>query len=288
MSSLKLPVSAIDLVPHRNRMLLIDSLDEFDKNMGRAGLHIPGENLFIAKDGRLDSIAYVEFLAQLIAAHSGYESKLDKSDPKVGFLVGIKDFSIYESIAIGDIVDLQIKKEYEFDQINFVIGKILYKNHVIAEGTLTVWEHAGGNAELENPQEDNQPAVIQSQLSDNLFRAIVDHMILNVAILENIYDFKIAADKLSVNAQLYFSNNFIGFDGHFPGAPLLPGILMMKTGLLVSEIMVGKRLCVERVKHAKFAKSIFPKQKVDPIQINATLRHNEELCAKYSILTKIE
>jgi 3-hydroxymyristoyl/3-hydroxydecanoyl-(acyl carrier protein) dehydratase len=294
---LKLPVPAIDLVPHRNRMLLIDSLDEFSKDTGRAHLKMSDENLFIMKDSRLDSIVYVELLAQLIAAHSGYKSKLDKSDPKVGFLVGLKDLKINQSVSAGDIIDIQIKKDYEFDQITFVTGKIFHKDQVISEGTLKLWEQAGGEVQLENPQEDNQPNM-QFHITNQATRVIVERMNLNEAIVENIYDLKIQPDQTTAEAQLYFSNSFVGFDGHFPGSPLLPGILMMKTGLLISEISVGKHLCVKKVKHAKFAKSIFPGQKVnlninlkvqkDSIQINAALTHNKETCAKYSILAKDE
>ena len=297
MSDLKLPAPAIDLVPHRNRMLLIDSLDEFGKDTGRAHLKISDENLFIIKGGRLDSIVYVELLAQLIAAHSGYKSKLDESDPKVGFLVGLKDLKIYQSVSAGDIIDMQIKKDYEFDQITFVSGKILHNDKVIAEGTLKLWEQASGEIQLENPQEDNQPDM-QFHITSQPARVIVEVMNLNKAIVENLYDLKIQPDQKSAEALLYFSDSFIGFDGHFPGTPLLPGILMMKTGLLVSEIAVEKHLRVEKVKHAKFAKSIFPKQKVnldinlkeqnDTIQINAALTYNNEICSKYSILTKVE
>lgn len=295
--SLKLPVPAVELVPHRNRMLLIDSLDEFGKNTGRADLKISEENLFIVKDSTLDSIVYIELLAQLIAAHSGYEARLDVSDPKIGFLVGIKELSINKTVSAGDIIDMQIKKDYEFDQITFVTGKILHKNNIIAEGTLKLWEQPDNEVELGNPQEEKQPALQYNQLGNQAHK-IIDRMILNKAIAENIYDLKISEDQSSADALLYFSDNFIGFDGHFPDVPLLPGILMMKTGLLLSEIVVGKQLNIEKVKHAKFPKSIFPNQLVkmhikikeqdNSIIINVLLTHLNDTCAKYTVLTKLE
>jgi 3-hydroxyacyl-[acyl-carrier-protein] dehydratase len=295
--SLKLPIAAIDLVPHRNRMLLIDHLDEFGKDTGRAYLQISDNNLFIKKNSTLDSIVYTELLAQLIAAHSGYESKLNKSDPKMGFLVGIKDFNIHKTVSVGDMIDMHIKKDYEFDQINFVTGEILLDKKVIAEGTLKLWEQPGNNKDFGSPKEENLPNR-KFQLSDNPGKIIIDSMVLNKAILTNLYDLVISKDYTSVDGQLYFSDDFIGFDGHFPGKPLLPGIVMMKTGVLISEIVLGKHLQVEKIKHAKFAKSIFPKQKVNlnvkfknqdnTIQINIILTQNEETCAKYTILVKTE
>ncbi|HES60160.1 MAG TPA: hypothetical protein ENO18_07000, partial [Caldithrix sp.] len=122
MSNLKLPAPAIDLVPHRNRMLLIDSLDEFSRDRGRGHLQISDKNLFIKNNGRLDAVVYIELLAQLIAAHSGYEAQLNNSISKIGFLVGLKDLKFYQFVSAGDIIDMHIKKDYEFDKISYVCG----------------------------------------------------------------------------------------------------------------------------------------------------------------------
>ncbi len=297
MSDLRLPAPAIDLVPHRNRMLLIDKLDEFSKNTGRAYLKISNKSLFIKNDGRLDSIVYAELLAQLIAAHSGYESKLDNAAPKVGFLVGLKDLYFHQSVLAGELIDMQIKKDYEFDQITYVSGKIFHDNALIAEGTLKLWEQSAGNFEPVFLKIDNQP-IKKYLLTEQSANEIVNKMELNKAVSQNIYELNIAEDQSSVDAKLYFSNDFVGFDGHFPGEPLLPGIIIMKTGLLISEITLENRLCVKKIKHAKFAKSVYPNQEVnlninlkehnDSIQINAALKHEDQICAKYSIITKIE
>ena len=297
MSNLKLPVPAIDLVAHRNRMLLITSLDEFGRDTGRAHLKISEKSLFIKNNNQLDSIVYVELLAQLIAAHSGYESKLDAADPKVGFLVGLKDLEIHQPVFAGDLIDMHIKKDYEFDHITYVKGEILHNGEIIAEGTLKLWEQPGASYEPELSQSDKQP-IKKYLLNDQAASKVVNGMELNKAIVNNLYELNFAEDKSSVDVTLYFSDDFAGFDGHFPGVPLLPGILMLKTGVLISEIALGKALCVQKIKHAKFAKSIFPKQKVslhinfkeqnDTIQISAALSHKDDLCAKYSILTKFE
>ena len=297
MSNLKLPAPAIDLVPHRNRMLLIDSLDEFDKDSGRAQLKISNNSLFIKKNYQLDSIVYVELLAQLIAAHSGYESKLNTSESKIGFLVGLKDMEIRQSVSAGDMIDMHIKKDYEFDQITYVIGKVLHQGEIIAEGTLKLWEQPGSSFKPELQQIEKQP-IKKYELTDQTANGIINGMELNKAIVNNLYELNISGDQSSVDAKLYFSDDFVGFDGHFPGNPLLPGILMMKTGILVSEIALSKSLCVERIKNAKFAQSIFPNQEVNlkidlkdkdgMFQISTALSHQGDVCAKYSILTKVD
>ena len=208
MFDLKLPTPAIDLIPHRNRMLLIDSLDEFGKDTGRAHLKISNKNLFIKNNGILDSIVYIELLAQLIAAHSGYESKLDNAAPKVGFLVGLKDLNIHQSVSAGDMIDMQIKKDYEFDQITYVSGKISHNNALIAEGTLKLWEQPANKFEPESPQIDNQP-IKKYQLTDQSESNIFNEMELNKVIVQNIYELSLAEDQSSLDAQLYFSNDFV-------------------------------------------------------------------------------
>jgi 3-hydroxyacyl-[acyl-carrier-protein] dehydratase len=297
LTKIKLPALAIDLVPHRNRMLLINSLDEFSKDSGRGHLNISDKNLFIKNNRQLDSIVYVELLAQLIAAHSGYESKLEASEPKVGFLVGLKDLEIHQSVSAGNMVDMRIKKDYEFDQITYVKGKILYNSGIIAEGTLKLWEQPGSDFQPELSNIDNQP-IKKYQITDQTASKIVNGMELSRAIVDNLYELNFTEDQSSVEAKLYFSDEFIGFDGHFPGSPLLPGILMMKTGLLISEIALEKSINVKKIKNAKFARSIFPRQEVnlkidfknkdDLLQLSAVLSHKNEVCAKYSIMIKVE
>ncbi|HEM48887.1 MAG TPA: hypothetical protein ENO27_01625 [Caldithrix sp.] len=297
MSNLKLPAPAIDLVPHRNRMLLIDSLDEFSRDRGRGHLQISDKNLFIKNNGRLDAVVYIELLAQLIAAHSGYEAQLNNSISKIGFLVGLKDLKFYQFVSAGDIIDMHIKKDYEFDKISYVCGKIYCKNSLIAEGTLKLWEQPAENFQPEFPQIDDEPTK-KYKLTNPSANNIITEMALNKAIADNLYELDIAEDQSSIGAKLYFSDDFAGFDGHFPGNPLLPGILMMKAGIFISEIALGKLLIVDKIKQAKFAKSIFPKQEVnlnvnlkykdEMLQISVNLSHNDEICAKYSIITKFK
>ena len=72
MSQYPLPCPAHELVPHRNSMLLITELTEYGDDFATSEVVIQENNLFAGHDGTLDPVVFVEFLAQLVAAHSGY------------------------------------------------------------------------------------------------------------------------------------------------------------------------------------------------------------------------
>lgn len=55
-----------------------------------------------------------------------------------------------------------------------------------------------------------------------------------------------------------FAADFIGFGGHFPGAPILPAIAQVEMGRLLVEEWLGSPLRLLAVDHAKFLKPVRP------------------------------
>lgn len=292
-----LPVPANKLVPHRHRMLFLQTLDQFAEGKGQAYLTVKRDNLFARKDSLLDPIVLVEFLAQLIAAHSGYNSLTSDAPRKNGFLVGIKDFEIAQTVRVGDVLNLQITKEYDFDQINYVNGIIKKGDTDVAGGTLKLWEYEG-----DLPDED-RPTLSQSLSSSFSFGTLAkDRMLalseLNEAIGQAIVDWQASDDQHSCRCELLFDERFPGFDGHFPGAPLLPGVVMLKIGVLMAELLLEKSLALKKIKHAKFARSIYPHESFESrinIQtgnegfgIQAQIVKGDTLCAKFSFIVELK
>lgn len=52
--------------------------------------------------------------------------------------------------------------------------------------------------------------------------------------------------------KFVFAENFIGFEGHFPGRPVLPAIAQMLTALTVAEELQGESLTLAEIPKAKF------------------------------------
>ncbi|MEA3347630.1 MAG: hypothetical protein U9Q39_01080 [Pseudomonadota bacterium] len=54
--------------------------------------------------------------------------------------------------------------------------------------------------------------------------------------------------------------DFVGFDGHFPEYPILPAMLQILLGIIVSEELYGKKLALQKLDKAKFMAQIQPEQ----------------------------
>jgi len=286
-AEIKLPLPAKELVPHRNSMLLIQTLDGYTEESASAKVVIKDDSLFTKKNGEIDPVVYVEFLAQLVAAHSGYEAKLNDGIPKTGFLVGIKDFQIQSAAQAGDELHLSLKKDYSFDQMSYLAGEVIKGQDIIGSGTLKLWEQHENDPILSN-KDVNEPAIpgLKKKWKD-----LADQMFLNEQIMK--YIISLGKDNQQFLTEISFDHKFIGFDGHFPGMPMLPGVVMLKTGLLIGEIIAEQPLMPVNIKQAKFAKSILPNEKIqissslqsneNSINIGTVITKNHETCAKFSM-----
>jgi len=251
----KLPYPAIDLVPHRDSMLLINELTEYGDDSGTSDLLIKEDNLFIEKDGKLDPVVFTEFLAQLTAAHSGYESILKNSKKKVGFLVGISDFHIFHTAQAGDLIQLHIKKNTTIDPVSYVTGNVFRGKERLAEGILKLWEQETLEQYLDKPESILSPQKEYNYTGENL-KGVVENAVLHKAILKNLISFQVSEDKSGVTADLYFDENFIGFHGHFPDFPIFPGVMMFSIGIVLSRLALDVPLIVTKIRQAKFSKAV--------------------------------
>lgn len=64
----------------------------------------------------------------------------------------------------------------------------------------------------------------------------------------------------SCNARLSFPPDFVGFQGHFPGNPILPGVCLIEAVLGVLESAHGKPLHLRKIASAKFREPVKPDQ----------------------------
>ena len=77
-----------------------------------------------------------------------------------------------------------------------------------------------------------------------------------------------AVDKINVtasgtaNRRYCFSQDFIGFAGHFPGYPILPAFVQILTALTLAEEQRGHPLELAGVENAKFHIELHPEQEI--------------------------
>ncbi len=75
-----------------------------------------------------------------------------------------------------------------------------------------------------------------------------------------------AVNPLEVNSEdsvvcsFRFAGDFPGFDGHFPGYPVLPAVVQVLVAQVVVEQRLDRALILKRLERAKFLKQVRPEQ----------------------------
>lgn len=80
-----------ELVPHGPAMTVIDRLVEYGTKRSVATVAIDRTSRFFAGTG-VPAWVGIEYMAQTIAAHAGYESRLRGERPMIGFLLGTRAY----------------------------------------------------------------------------------------------------------------------------------------------------------------------------------------------------
>jgi len=89
------------------------------------------------------------------------------------------------------------------------------------------------------------------------------------------------ADNGEVLASFAFPADFTGFDGHFPGNPILPGICTLQSAIVMLEHAGLRRTSIREIRFAKFFTVVGPEETVqfvcrpdphDPNSVHVTAR----------------
>ena len=137
--SYSFPIPAHILVPHQKPMLLIDRLLSCDNSTGVVEAIIRDENIFAGENGRLDSAALIELMAQSYAAIEGYRCLSDNLPVRQGFLVGMQQIDIKGQAFVGDCLNIKITPVAIVGQFAVVAGEVLRQEETIVTGNLKLW-----------------------------------------------------------------------------------------------------------------------------------------------------
>lgn len=67
-----------------------------------------------------------------------------------------------------------------------------------------------------------------------------------------------AAPLASASTSFRIGPDHPALPGHFPGAPLVPGVLLLAEGLHRLEVHTGRALACQRIERAKFLQPVAP------------------------------
>lgn len=266
-------------------MLLVNELVEFRAGQVRALAGLPADCLFAGAGGRIDPAALIELAAQGAAALRGFEARLKNEPVRLGYLAGIRDFEISGEARAGEPLEIQAIQEFAMEQAALVRAEVRRSGQPIAAGTIKVWEEREWPAAppcnpCSNPGvSEGLPAALEpagaphGNWDDPIGRALP-------GCLEGIES--ATASPATIAGWFRLPPDFPAFDGHFPGYPILPAVVMPRMAALLAQARLGRALELRAIPQAKITRGIFPGRS---IRVEATLE--PEAGPEIRIKTKI-
>jgi radical SAM protein with 4Fe4S-binding SPASM domain len=135
----KLPLQADGMIPHKPPMRIINTLDALAERSALCSALIKKEMPFIEEDGSIDNVAYLEMIAQSIAALNGFRSINESGSSIEGYLLGAKNLAIFGEAGEGDRLSIMVFKYARYGGFGIVRGVVSKNNEIIAKGEIKVW-----------------------------------------------------------------------------------------------------------------------------------------------------
>ena len=144
-----LPINAAGLIPHGPSIRMIDRLTRASELEAEADFVVPRDGPFISDDGYLDETAYVEMIAQALAAWRTFDLKKDEEPLHMGLLLGVSDLHIAQQVRAGDQLQIHVLKVTYCGPFGVAQGTIRKQDGtVVAQGELKIWQSSASPAEM--------------------------------------------------------------------------------------------------------------------------------------------
>ena len=129
------------MIPHKGAMCLWDEVVDWDAQRIRLRSHGHRDAAHpLRSDGRLRAVHLCEYGAQAMAVHGGLRGAAAGGEPKVGFLVALRDVQLHVA-RIDDLADaLECEAELlaESAASQQYAFRIVHAGNVVAEGRAAV------------------------------------------------------------------------------------------------------------------------------------------------------
>lgn len=254
-------VNAVDAsrgVPHKGPMRLLRGTAQLDIKKGILSMRLPRSGVFVAPNGRLMPLAFIEMLAQLCAVKRTYDLHEKDGSRLRGYLVGIDHVQFRKSVSAGDRVRLIVWNILEMGEIHRVEGEVFRGAEMVARAELTLFKAEGWAPRTEAEEAESTHPLVSFRIPART--GAYDP--IGRGILQSFGRFHVGDDG-TIRATLSFAPGFIGFKGHFPGYPVLPGVVLVYAGFLLAEMGIGRKLKLLSIKRAKFLKPVWPSVPID-------------------------
>ena len=129
-----LNISALELIPQQPPFVFVDKLIEVEEDSFTAE-YIVKPNTPLSDDNCFTEAGIVEFVAQSMAAHTGYVSE---KRANMGLIGAVKNLAIHEVPKVGEVLRSEIKILNRIFNVTFVQAKVFALNEEIASCELKV------------------------------------------------------------------------------------------------------------------------------------------------------
>lgn len=128
-----------DLVPHAPPTLALDELVDWSEGKAHARLVVRDGGLLV-RDGGVDSVVTLEYMAQTVAACLGYAAFLGGVGVRVGMVIASRRFTLQRSrLLVGERLDVRVSQVRATDDISSFEGEVRdEQDAVVATATMTL------------------------------------------------------------------------------------------------------------------------------------------------------
>lgn len=271
-----LPQHADALLPHKQPMLVVEALVKRQGTRAVALATLPVSGLFVTAERILPEY-FIELIAQTAALGNCYDARIGEMATCDGMLVGIDAFSWLKQPQQGTSVQIETDILFTFGAMKVAHGEVFAGQELLAVGDIKVWE----NLDLEAKSPVQGYTVFNHQ--DNGFSrrtgkqmAGTDNAPLYEALAGCCLKRRVVDKeelRLEASGEFRFPADFPGFQGHFPGNPILPAIVQLAMVRFLADWSLG--FCTRPTLHQKikFKGTIRPEE---PVHLNLVLKKDGE------------
>lgn len=128
-----------ELVPHDRPMLALDRVVGYTPDSVRVELLLREDNLF-ARDGEVDSVVTLEYMAQAVAACLGMEAYADGAAVRVGMVIACREMQIGRPVMrLGEKIEIEARRVHGTDSLSHFAAEVRGAGgEMIASSTLTL------------------------------------------------------------------------------------------------------------------------------------------------------
>jgi len=134
-----LPLPVDRIIPQMLPMQIIDTIDKLAERCAQCSALIKEDMPFIQKDDSVDRVAYLEMMAQSIAALNGFRNMGASDSAPEGYLLGAKNLKINKTAYAGDRLSIMVFKYARYGGFGIVKGVVKRDNEILAEGEIKIW-----------------------------------------------------------------------------------------------------------------------------------------------------